>query len=263
MRLGIGLLILTMFGGTSIAADPLPVNEKPRLAIIIDDLGDRLKDGRRVIALNANITVGIIPYTPYARLLAQLAIKKNKEIILHLPMESIDQRYLGKAGLHADMTEAELSASLDESLASLENIRGINNHMGSRLTQNTKIMRWLMQKLRARGDLYFVDSRTIDSSQALSVARQVGIDHATRDVFLDNDKNPDAMAKQWRYFLRHANKEGSAIMIAHPYPESISFLQHRLKEIGTNYELISVSELIRWRHTRSKLAWQARAFSSH
>ena len=259
----IGFIYLALLGGSALAIAGSISDEKPRLAIIIDDLGDRLKDGRRVITLNANITVGIIPYRPYSRTLAQLANKKNKEIMLHLPMESLDQRYLGKAGLRVDMTEAELNASLDESLASLKNIRGINNHMGSRLTQNTKIMRWLMKKLQVYGNLYFVDSRTIDTSQAIFIARQVGIEHATRDVFLDNDKNHDAMAKQWRYFLKHANKEGSAVMIAHPYPETISFLQQRLIDLSENYKLISVSSLIRWRHNRSKLAWQQSESSSH
>jgi len=264
MRTCISLLVLTLLGSTTIVAEELSVIEKPRLAIIIDDLGDRLKDGRKVIALNGNITVGIIPYTPYARKLARLANQHNKEIMLHLPMESIDHRYLGKAGLYMDMTEQEVNASLDQSLASLENIRGINNHMGSRLTQNTQMMRWLMKGLQSRGNLYFVDSRTIDTSQALAMAKQVGIDHATRDVFLDNDKSSQAMAKQWRYYLKLADKQGSAVMIAHPYPETIAFLARQLKTLEHDYVLMSVSELIRWRqHNRSKLAWQDPASSSH
>ncbi len=262
MRICISLFVLTILSGSAVAADKTYLYEKPRLAIIIDDLGDRLRDGRQVIALPGNITVGIIPYTPYARKLAQFATEQSKEIMLHLPMESIDHRYLGKAGLHSNMSEAELNASLTDSLASLENIRGINNHMGSRLTQNTKMMRWLMKSLQSRGNFYFVDSRTIDTSQALSIAKQVGIDHATRDVFLDHDKDYNAMAKQWRYFLTYANKEGSAVMIGHPYPETIAFLKQHLAELSANYELISVSELIRWRHNRSKLAWRRPASSS-
>ena len=263
MRTCISLLVLILLGSNTLGAEELALIEKPRLAIIIDDLGDRLSDGRKVIALNGNITVGIIPYTPYARKLARLANQQNKELMLHLPMESIDRRYLGKAGLYMDMTEQEVNASLDQSLASLENIRGINNHMGSRLTQNTQMMRWLMKDLQSRGNLYFVDSRTIDTSQAVSMAQQVGIDHATRDVFLDNDKSSQAMARQWRYFLKLANRQGSAVMIAHPYPETIAFLTQHLKTLQQDYELISVSELIRWRHNRSKLAWQRPASSSH
>ncbi len=263
MRIYFSLLMLTMFSSASIVAEQNYLYEKPRLAIIIDDLGDRLKDGRRVIALNGNITVGIIPYTPYARKLAQLASEQNKEIMLHLPMESIDQRYLGKAGLYTNMTEAELDKSLSASLGSLVNVRGINNHMGSRLTQNTKMMQWLMKNIHSRGNLYFVDSRTIDTSQALSIAKQVGLEHATRDVFLDHNKDYRAMKKQWKYFLKHANKEGSAVMIGHPYPETIAFLNQHLNGLAENYELISVSELIRWRNNRSKLAWRRPASSSH
>jgi len=260
MRISFCVVALVLLGSSlnasEITADDLSLNEKPRLAIIIDDLGDRLQDGRRVLSLNGNITVGIIPYTPYSRKLASLASKNNKEIMLHLPMESIEQHYLGKAGLHSDMTEAELTASLDQSLGAFENIRGISNHMGSQLTQNPKLMRWLMRTIMSRGDLYFVDSRTIDTSLAISMAQQAGIDHASRDVFLDNQKSHKAMQKQWNYFLLHAKKEGSAVMIAHPYPETISFLKPRLEKLSHDYKLINISELIRWRNNRSKLAWR-------
>ena len=178
-------------------------------------------------------------------------------------MESLDNRYLGKSGLHSAMTEEELKSSLQTSLSSIKNIRGVSNHMGSRLTQDKRMMHWLMQGLRSHGGLYFLDSRTINSSQALVAARQVGIEHATRDVFLDNDTSVEAMTKQWRYFLKRARKKGSAILIAHPYPETIAFLQAELRAIKEEeYQLVTVSELIRWRHNRSKLAWQHRASSS-
>jgi len=263
MRVGLGLILLAFIINYSSATDRHELDEKPRIAIIIDDLGDRLADGRKVISLPGRLTIGIIPYTPYARKLAQFATEQDKELILHLPMESIDQRPLGKAGLHMGMSEAQLRGSLSASLKSIKNIRGISNHMGSRLTQDAKIMQWLMAGIHAYGDLYFVDSRTIDTSQAQSMAEQAGIDHVRRDVFLDNDKSSQAMTKQWTYFLRRAKKEGSAGMIAHPYPQTIAFLKQRLNAITGAYELLTISELIRWRNNRSKLAWQRRASSFH
>jgi uncharacterized protein len=263
MRYIIGLLVFTVLINNASAADTASLYELPRVAIIIDDLGDRLADGRRVIALPGQLTFGIIPYTPYARKLANYATEQQKEILLHLPMEALDQRYLGKAGLHSAMSRDEFFTSLKTSLEFINNISGVSNHMGSRLTQNTEMMSWLMQGISQRGDLYFVDSRTIDTSRALSAARDKGLRHATRDVFLDHDPNPAKIRKQWNYFISLANQKGSAIAIAHPYPETIRFLKRALVELEHNkIQLVAVSELIRWRQNRGTLAWQNQTSSS-
>ena len=262
MRICVRLFLLAVFSSNANAAEPVslqykPAHEKPRIAIIIDDLGDRLRDGRRVIDLPGQLTIGIIPYTPYAKKLAQYATQRDKEILLHLPMEAIADKYLGKAGLHSAMSQNEFFTSLETSLSYIKNIRGVSNHMGSRLTQNTQMMTWLMQGISQRGDLYFVDSRTIDTSLALASAKDEGLDHATRDVFLDHNPDPARIKKQWNYFLKYANKKGSAIAIAHPYPETIRFLKVALAELEReNIMLVSVSELIEWRQSRGKLAWR-------
>ena len=265
MRVILGFVLVILSFNTAHASETTDTAQikKPRVAIIIDDLGDRLRDGRRVIALSGKLTIGIIPYTPFASKLAAYATEQDNELLLHLPMESIHDRYLGKSGLHSKMSEDELNTSLQQSLNSIKNIRGVSNHMGSLLTQDKKIMQWLMQALQTRGGLYFVDSMTISTSQALNAAKQAGLEHATRDVFLDNDTSTKAMDKQWRYFLKQATKKGSAILIAHPYPQTIVFLKQKLPELEQQgYELLHVSELIQWRHNRSKLAWQNQESSS-
>lgn len=235
-----------------------------QIAIVIDDLGDRLHDGQRVINLAGDITVGIIPYTPYAKRLAQLAEQQHKEVLLHLPMEAISEKYMGKGGLDSSMDQQQFFSSLQRSLSYLPNIRGVNNHMGSRLTQNTQKMHWLMQGLREFGGLYFLDSRTIDTSQALQVADESGLKNASRDVFLDHDRNEKTMQHQWRYLIALAKEKGSAICIAHPYPESVAFLKEKLAGLDqSGIRLMKVSELIRWREDRRKLAWQTSTSSSH
>ena len=257
MRVCVGLFLVAVFSLSANAAETASVYETPRIAIIIDDLGDRLRDGRRVIDLPGRLTFGIIPYTPYAKKLAGYATEQDKEVLLHLPMEAMEHKHLGKAGLHSAMSQDEFFASLKTSLNYIKNIRGVSNHMGSRLTQNTQMMDWLMRGISQRGDLYFVDSRTIDTSLALVSARDEGLDHATRDVFLDHSRDPAKIKKQWNYFIKYANRKGSAIAIAHPYPETIRFLKEALTELEQqNIRLVPVSELIEWRQTRGKLAWR-------
>lgn len=235
----------------------------PRIAIVIDDLGDRWAEGTAIIKLPGAITVGIIPFTPYAARLGMLAQQHDKELMLHLPMEAIEQRYLGKAGLHSELSQAQFIETLQSGLEAIPHIRGVNNHMGSRLTQDAQRMEWLMAGLQRYGDLYFVDSRTTHESVALQQARDVGMDSTARDVFLDHDRAPESIHKQWRYLLRLARDKGSALAIGHPYPETISFLQNVLPELdAAGIKLVSVSELIAWRKTDRRLAWQTQPSSS-
>ncbi len=261
MRTGMAMLVLML--AASVAAQPDSQNDTPRVAIVIDDLGDRWYDGQRSIQLNGDITIGIIPYTPYARKLAVLARKANKEILLHLPMEAMSDRYLGRGGLHSAMSQNEFLATLQKSLRFIPDIRGVSNHMGSRLTQNRERMSWLMAGLKQNGNLYFLDSRTIDTSLALKVAAQTGLEHATRDVFLDHNPKPEIMQKQWRYFLQLAKQKGSAVCIAHPYPDSLAFLEEKLATLDeAGVTLVSVSELIHWRNNRGEPSWQTSMSSS-
>lgn len=258
-------LLLLIFTTCTYAGSQRPSNpfDAPHIAIIIDDLGDRLHDGKRVIELRGDVTVGILPYTPFAKRLAQLASIHKKEIMLHLPMESVEEKYLGKGGLHSDMDESHFIEALHNTLDAVPNIRGINNHMGSRLTQDSTKMGWLMAGLQRHGELYFVDSRTTSQSLADNTALEYGLEHASRDVFLDHDKDPVAIHKQWDYLLRLARQKGSAVAIGHPYPETIQFLQQALPNLAKQgIELIPVSELIQWRKTRRSLAWQTQPSSS-
>jgi polysaccharide deacetylase 2 family uncharacterized protein YibQ len=263
MRYLISLFLLTAWITNATATDIASIHDSPRVAIIIDDLGDRLRDGRRVIALPGQLTIGVLPYTPYARKIAVMASENNKEVLLHLPMEANQEHYLGKAGLHSAMTQDDFFSSLKNSLAYIKSIRGVSNHMGSRLTRDRKMMSWLMQAIHQHGDLYFVDSRTVSNSYARKAAQQMGLAHAERDVFLDHDRSTAGIQKQWKRFLKHASRRGSAIAIAHPYPETLSFLGKVLPQLAeSDIELVSVSELIRWRQNRGKLAWQNQTSSS-
>lgn len=225
------------------------------ISIIIDDLGDRWRDGQQAVELPGQITYGILPFTPYAQRLAEMAHTANKEIMLHLPMQAEAARPLGKGGLRQDMTQAEFDASVHASLQAVPFIAGINNHMGSLLTQQSRSMQWLMNDLAARPELYFIDSMTSANSQALATAQQYGIAAAARDVFLDNELDNDALQQQWQRFIQRARNKGSAIAIAHPHAATVAFLRTALPQLATeDVQLVNVSELLSVREQR-RLAW--------
>ena len=97
---------------------------------------------------------------------------------------------------------------------------GINNHMGSALTQKVVPMAWTMEVLRDR-DLFFVDSRTTQNTQAQNMAKLFGIDNAARQVFLDNIPSEKHMMFRLMQLIKIAKQSGQGIAIAHPYPETI------------------------------------------
>lgn len=229
----------------------------PLVSIIIDDLGNERLAGIAALELPGSVSYAFLPGTPYARVLAELAHRLEREVLLHVPMEPADGRPLGPGGLLHSMDQASVVKSLLHSLHAVPHIAGVSNHMGSLLTARAHSMRWIMDTIRDFGDLYFVDSRTTPSSVAQAVALERGLRTIARDVFLDDDRSPDAILAQFHHLIAHAKKRGSALGIGHPYPETLEILGAilpQIEELGVR--LVPVSTLVE-RRTR----WQRREVS--
>lgn len=214
------------------------------LVLIIDDLGNNLSAGQRALALPADITFAVLPHTPHARTLAEQAHAQGKELMLHAPMSNLSRMPLGRGALTPDLTEEEFRATLEESLAAVPHIRGVNNHTGSDLTAREQPMKWLMATL-GEHQLYFVDSVTTRDSVAGDTAKNAGIPVLRRHVFLDNSNKPADIDNEFRRLLEIAAREGLAVGIGHPYPETLTYLEAvlpRLEALG--YRLRYVSEML-------------------
>lgn len=216
----------------------------PRIAIVIDDLGYHRSRGEAVIELPVPITCAIIPSAPHARHLSALAVSRNREILVHLPMEGRPGAPLDAGGIALGMSEMEVTAQVREALALLPAARGLNNHMGSGITASLEPMNWLMNALAER-QLFFLDSRTTPDSVAESVARTHGLATAGRDIFLDNDRDLLHINEQFNKLLRIARRRGHAVAIGHPYPETITYLQQVLPLLEqAGVKVVPVSELL-------------------
>lgn len=244
-------IYLTLFVALPLQADedkpPLPSNlpYQPAISIIIDDLGEQFESGIKAVSLPGQVTLAFLPYTSYATRFAALSHLVNKEVMLHMPMESIYHNHLGKGGLTEDMHQQEFVKAIEDALASIPYVAGINNHMGSLLTQQHEHMVWLMREIGQHGNLFFVDSRTITASVAQNVAMENHIPNLRRDVFLDTDRDPPVIRAQFNNLVEMAQREGTALAIGHPYPETLSFLAKELYHLQKHgVELISVSALI-------------------
>jgi len=229
-----------------LALSQTPAFAEKFASIIIDDVGNNLEYGQQVINLPATLTIAILPETSYAKNLARLAHKNNKEVMLHLPMQSVAHRQSSPGTLNLHMTKSAFTKQLLQNLNSVPYIRGVNNHMGSLLTRHPGHMSWLMDELSQRRDLYFVDSKTTKKSIAEQIAGEYKIPNLSRDFFLDPDNNKNTLRTQFDRFIQRVKQRGYALAIAHPYPETIKFLKAHLGELQQHgIKLIPVSKLIR------------------
>ncbi|MGC9518554.1 MAG: divergent polysaccharide deacetylase family protein [Desulfuromonadaceae bacterium] len=225
---------------------PLLDVEKPRVAIIMDDLGASPSTARQVAGLDVQITMAIIPDLDYAQQTMRIAEQHAREVMAHLPMEPLNYPHNnpGKMALMRNMNDAEITSRTAYYLRKLPLARGCNNHMGSAFTQEPHQMELVLEQLSKRG-LYFIDSLTSSTSVGAEQARKLNIPHATRDVFLDNERDSEKITRQLKKLFRIAQHTGSAIGICHPYPETISVLESSAElaaEYGVN--VVPASSLV-------------------
>ncbi|RZF92569.1 divergent polysaccharide deacetylase family protein [Pseudoalteromonas sp. CO302Y] len=227
-----------------------------QIAIVIDDIGYHQRD-LDILNLPGQVTFSVLPHTPYAQTFAERASKINKELLLHIPMQALDNsKALGPGALTESMSKSELQATLGHALASLPQVKGVNNHMGSELTQLTEPMKWTMEVLKKRG-LYFLDSRTTSQSEAQNAANFYGVANVSRHVFLDNVVTTQQLTQQLEELKVKAEHFNYAIAIAHPYPETVAFLQEALPELEKQgYQLVPLSQLVETKYIQLAKAEQ-------
>jgi polysaccharide deacetylase 2 family uncharacterized protein YibQ len=225
------------------SAEPAP--KAIYIALIIDDLGNNRFTDERATRLPGPVACAVLPHTPHGVTVADAAHAQNKEVLLHLPMESLDEREPGPGTLDSSMFQEEFTQMVSYDLASVPHVVGINNHMGSRLTADAAYMRQLMQQMHKRSDLFFIDSRTNPASVAAAAARESGVPTLSRDVFLDNEPTPPAIERQLQALIRIAHARGFAVGIGHPHPTTLGVLERWLPTLAQQgVHLIPLSTLL-------------------
>jgi polysaccharide deacetylase 2 family uncharacterized protein YibQ len=223
--------------------------EKPvRIALIIDDLGNALSAGRRVTALNGPVACAILPHTPYGKSIAKQAFSAGKEVLLHLPLQPVEPlETVGSGTINLENTRTQLVRIFEADMVSIPHVVGVSNHMGSLLTRHPGHMEWLMDAVKSHGDrdLFFVDSYTTVESVVLQLAAERGVPSIRRDVILDNVPTEAAIDREFQRLKKRARKNGVAVGIGHPYPETLRYLERVLPDLrDEGIELVSVRRLI-------------------
>lgn len=213
------------------------------IVLIIDDFGyrnDRVSDG--FLELGVPLTCAVIPGHNNSAYFAELAKKAGKEVIVHMPMEShTATRGEEKYVLNTSMTSAEIERRVERAFRELSVADGMNNHQGSKATENDRLMRVVGLTLK-RLNKYFLDSRTTAKSIGESVMNEIGVRTGRRLVFLDNEFDPDLIRSQLVELAAKATSQGIAIGIGHAKPNTLSVLQEeipRLKSQGYRFDFVS------------------------
>ncbi|MDD4289266.1 MAG: divergent polysaccharide deacetylase family protein, partial [Atribacterota bacterium] len=196
----------------------------PKVAIIIDDLGYQMEIAERIMNLDYPITVSILPFLPYSSTVAQMAREKNKTVLLHLPMEPHNSNVNpGKGAIFSTMKEEEIRNKMTANFLEIPDIDGINNHMGSKVTENREIMEIVLSEIKER-NIFYVDSVTSPYTVGYELSREMGIKTAYRSVFLDNEQEIEYIRSQLQLLKNYAIKNGNAIAIGHPYCNTVDVL---------------------------------------
>jgi polysaccharide deacetylase 2 family uncharacterized protein YibQ len=224
-----------------------PLEKTVLVAIVIDDLGQDVKQAREVLALPGKVTFSVLPGLVQSKKVAELAGQAGREVLLHLPMEPLKNHEKTKTPgtLSADMTPIAFLNTVSEDVESVPGATGVNNHEGSALTENKEAMKFLMAELKAR-NLFFLDSMTNPKSVGYATAREFGMKASRRDVFLDNEgDNPSYIRGQLEILADIARKNGKAIGIGHPHPATLGELRKWLAETDAQgIEIVPVSRLM-------------------
>ena len=222
-----------------------PANNGIPVAIIIDDIGYDRKMAEGFLELDVPLTFSVLPEGTFNHSIIDQALKKDVEIMLHLPMEPSNYPSVnpGPGALLSSMKPDELIAQLNANLDRVPSVKGVNNHMGSRLTASSEQMRQIFTILKKR-DLFFVDSRTSADTLCRPSAELLHLPFAERDVFIDHEQTRAFVRKQLKLLIKRAKRQGYAIGIAHPHAVTLEVLKEMLPELNKAVFLTHASQVV-------------------
>ena len=232
--------------GPTLRPRPAP-DARGRLAILLDDAGQKLDVVPAAAALPKEIGFAILPFLPKSAESAETLYGAGHEIWLHLPMEpeNYPANNPGPGAILMSMSTNELRAAVHAAIDNIPHAVGVNNHMGSKVTANLKTMTWIMQEIKARG-MAFIDSRTTIRTVAEDAAVGLGVPVNRRHVFLDNERDRAAIRRQLEEAVRRCRLEGEIIAIGHVDPVTIEVLAEELPGISKRgADLVRPSALVR------------------
>ena len=221
---------------------------EPVIAIVIDDMGISQKRTADIASLKAPLTASFLTYGRKLDEQIKNSLNNGQEIIVHVPMEAQTSVDVAPDVLTTKMSITDIKNNLRAMLKKFKGVKGINNHMGSKLTEDYERMKAVMEVLKEEGH-YFLDSKTSPKSRAEDAAADSGIPYAHRHVFLDNNNDKAYILGQLAKTEKLARKNGYAIAIGHPKTQTYAALKEWLPRVEKNgIKIVTLSEIISTLH---------------
>lgn len=223
----------------------IPVVEKNKIAIVLDDWGYNLNNIDALSRIKYPLTLAVLPNLNYSQLIAEKAHNLGFELILHLPLEPREKLPLEKDTITTDMDSARISDILRRDLKNIPYLKGASNHMGSKATADTKTMESIFKELNEQG-LYYLDSFVTSQSVCAGLAAKMRLRFARRDIFLDNSEEAAYIKGQIYKLKTRARAYGKAIGIGHDRRVTLEALKEIMPKLEKEgYRFVFVSELAR------------------
>ncbi len=222
------------------------VSSAVRVAVVIDDLGIKSVDlARRLCNLDRGITLAILPFQNKTSDIVNLANKTGTPYILHMPMEpKSSETDPGRGAILSGDNAETIILKLDRAFREVPGTSGINNHMGSKVTEEERIMEHVIGYLRNRGG-FFLDSQTSRVSVGYDLALKMGVRGAKISGYIDVEDNEEAIAKRIDTLTDYALKNGSAIILGHDRPNTVAVLERKIPEMeNKGIRFVYLSELL-------------------
>lgn len=201
--------------GAASAALALPVRQK-QIYLVIDDAGLDQKEAQQFLDIPIPMTIAVLPHLKHTKdVCIAIGRDEKKEIILHQPMEAYDKdKNPGQGAIYNSATPENVRNILDQNLRSVRGAKGMNNHMGSRVTENPEVMSEVLRFCKKHG-FFYLDSKTAYNSQVPRLAKQFGMHMEERHIFLDIKHDRKYIRKMWSSAVTHAKEHGYVVVIGH------------------------------------------------
>jgi len=226
-----------------LARKPISPPVKGRIAIVIDDWGYKLNNLAIAEGIKQPLTCAVLPGLKNSGLVAQKLNNLGFEIILHLPMQPKEKYRLENETITVSMDADQIHDILDKDLASVLFAKGISNHMGSRITEDSRVSALIISEAKKR-KLYFLDSFVTAKSVCPLLAAEIKARFARRDIFLDNLDDPEYIKAQVIKLKEIARKKGYAVGIGHDRRNTLLVLKQMMAQLAkSGYKFVFVSEI--------------------
>jgi len=228
----------------SLSGDPSKeaISRKAKVAIIFDDLGETLRDLKEIYSLDTPVTISVIPGLKFSKNIAHIGYKCGFSVFIHLPMEPSDlTRFKTNKYkfITSSLSDREVDSLMRYYLNYLQIAIGVNNHMGSKATENLDLMKKIIGAIKEK-QLIFIDSNTSPSSMAYSLAKKEGLICGASQGFLDSIDDLDAIERKLRSLVKMAKEKGNIIVIAHPRKNTFNVLKRSLPELKEEVDFVTI-----------------------